>query len=196
MGRGAKVCGDEVAQVIGVVGGIRDDMADALQPVDQAARLWTAAPLPQRDCEPDRQAERIHGGVDLGCQAAFRASGPGSLKPLFERSPACVLQIVALIRTYSKSGSWLNALKRFSQTPASVHLRNREWNVRQFPNSGGRSRHGLAPRASQRMASATSLLSVPLRPRSPTLPGTRGSMIAHWASVGVRLLKIASCLRS
>lgn len=83
------VCGctedfdDEVAQVIGVVGGIGDDMADALQPLDQTACLRAVAPLPWRDRNPDRQTERIDGGVDLRRKAAFRASDSGSLKPPF-----------------------------------------------------------------------------------------------------------------
>ncbi len=71
--------GDEVAQVIGVVSGIRDDMADAIQPLDQTACLRalpglsrprrghgpSPPPLPWRDRNPDRQTERIDGGVDL-----------------------------------------------------------------------------------------------------------------------------------
>lgn len=80
---GAEGFGDEVAQVIGVVCGVRDDMADAIQPLDQTARLRAVAPLPRRDRDPDRQTERIDGGVDLRRQAAFRASDSGSLKPPF-----------------------------------------------------------------------------------------------------------------
>jgi len=62
--------GDEAAQVIGIVGGVGDDMADPLQPLDQTARLRAVAPVPGRDLEPDGQAERIDGGVDLGRQPA------------------------------------------------------------------------------------------------------------------------------
>ena len=90
------------------------------------------------------------------------------------------------------SGSLLNALKRLSQTPACVQRRNRQWAVRQLPSSGGKSRQGDAVRASQRTASTNSRLSAAVRPRSPFLPGTSGSIHAHCASVRVRLLKIAS----
>jgi hypothetical protein len=102
------------------------------------------------------------------------------------------LQIVASTKTYLKSESALNTLKRLSQTPDSVQRRNREGTVRQFPSSGGRSRQGEAPRASRRMASGNKRLFAPLRPRSPGLPGTKGSMIAHCLSVKVSQLKIAS----
>lgn len=83
MGCRTEAVGDEGAQVIRVVGRVRDDMADAIQPGDQTARLWAVAPLPGRDRDPDRQAERVNGGVDLRRQAALRASDTGSFKPPF-----------------------------------------------------------------------------------------------------------------
>jgi hypothetical protein len=61
-----------------------------------------------------------------------------------------------------------------------------------IPSSGGKSRHGVAALAGQRMASTKSRLSVPDRPQSPYLPGRRASIRAHGASVKVRLFKIAS----
>ena len=56
-------------------------MTDPLQPLDQAARLRAVAPVPGRDLEPDGQAERIDGGVDLGGQPTARASDGTSFKP-------------------------------------------------------------------------------------------------------------------
>lgn len=70
---------DEIAKIIG----IHDDMAHAGQPVDQALRLRTIAPLSGRDGEPDRQAQGIHHRVDLRGQATFGATDAGSFKPPF-----------------------------------------------------------------------------------------------------------------
>ena len=100
--------------------------------------------------------------------------------------------MVASMSTSSKSGASFNALKRLSQTPARDQRRKRVQTDFQCPGSGGRSRQGVAPRASQRQASTNRRLSAPLRPRSPALPGTNGSIRARCASVRVRLLKIAS----
>ena len=74
---------DEPAQVVGVIGGISDDMADALQPLDQAACLRAVAPLSWRDLKADRQAEGVDGGMDLRRQSAFGSSDGVSFKPPF-----------------------------------------------------------------------------------------------------------------
>ncbi len=71
MGLSTQVMGDEVAKVIGIVGRVHDHVLRLGQALDQTARLRAVAPLPRRDREADRQAERIHGGVDLRRQAAF-----------------------------------------------------------------------------------------------------------------------------
>ena len=168
-------------------------MAHAFESFDQAARLWAIAPMPGRDCKADRQAKRIDGRVDFRRQTTLGAANCVSFSPPFAPlASACVLQIVASTRTYSKSGVALKALKRLSQTPECVQRRNRQCAVRQLPSSGGRSRHGDAVLASQRIASMKSRLSVAVRPRSPFFPGTSGSIRAHCASLKVRLLKIAS----
>ena len=78
-----------------------------------------------------------------------RASGP-----LFER-----LHPHAPCRWSHLQGRTQNpdpgALKRLSQTPARDHRRNRVYTDFQGPSSGGRSRQGVAPRASHRTASTT-----------------------------------------
>lgn len=79
----AQALSNKRAQMIGVVGSVRDDMVDGVEPIDQTARLRTIAPLPGRDRDPDRKAERIHGGMYLRGQAALRASDTGSFKPPF-----------------------------------------------------------------------------------------------------------------
>ena len=81
--RRSKLGCDEVAQVIGVVARVHDDMADTAKPLDQAACLRAVAAVPRRDREPDRQADCIDGGVDFGRQAALGPPDPGSFKPPF-----------------------------------------------------------------------------------------------------------------
>ena len=191
--RCSKIIGDELTKMVSIICGVGHDMADANEPVDQPSRLRAIAPLTGRDREADRQPERIDSGVDFGGQATLRAADRVSLSPPFAPlASACALQIVASTRTYSKSGSPLKALKRLSQIPVWVQRRKRQCAVRQLPSSGGRSRQGDAVRASHRIASRKSRLSVAVRPGSPFLPGRRDSIRAHCASVRVRLLKIAS----
>ena len=83
MGRRAEALGNEQAEMIRVASRVRDDMTNAIQPLDQAARLRAVAPPPGRDRDPDRQAESIDGGVDLCGRSPLRASDTGSVKPPF-----------------------------------------------------------------------------------------------------------------
>jgi hypothetical protein len=168
-------------------------MAHAVEPVDEGGGLWAVTALARRRDQPNRKPEGIDGGVDLGRQAATRSPDPVSLSPpLPPVASAWALQIVLSIRTYSKSGSALNSLKRLSQTPAIAQRRKRACAPVHLPNSGGRSRQGAAVLASHSTASTKSRLSVPLRPGNPSRPGRCPSIRAHCASVNVRLLKIAS----
>jgi hypothetical protein len=188
-----KLFRDEFPQIIGVIGRVRHDMTDVFKAFDQPTRLRAIAPLAGRDRKADWQARRIDSGMDFCGQAALRSADCVSLSPPFAPlASAWALPMVASTRIYSKSGSALNVLKRLSQTPDSVQRRNRQCAVRQLPGSGGRSRQGEAVRASHRTASTKSRVSVPVRPRSPFLPGTSGSIRAHCVSLEVRLLKIAS----
>ena len=172
--RGSQPFGDEPARVFGVVSCVGNDVANIPEVFEQTFRLGAVGPLAGGEFEPDRQAERINGGMDLGRQSAAGPTDCTSLKPPFcEVASAWTLQIVASISTYSKSGSQDKALKRLSNTPP--------------PASGAGS--GNAPsascpvpaegRASQSTASTKSRLSVPLRPRSPFLPGKSGSIRLH-----------------
>jgi len=54
LGRRAQFLGDDQAQVVGIVGGIGDDVTDARQPFDQATRLRAVAPVARCDRDPDR----------------------------------------------------------------------------------------------------------------------------------------------
>ena len=192
---GGKTIVDQRAQVPRIVGGIGDDVVHARQPFDEARRLRAIAPVPGCRHQPDRQAERVDAGVDLRRQPAARAPDPLSENPpLAPVASAWALQMVLSMRTYSKSGSLANLLKRRSRAPDIAHLRNRACTAVHFPNSSGRSRHGEAVRASHSTASTNSRLSAPLRPGRPTRPGRCSSIRAHCASVRVRLLKTASVL--
>ena len=126
LGGGPQIVGDEAAQCVGVVSGIRDDVADADQTAEQPLGLRALGPLAGRNREPDRQAERVHRRMDPGRQTAPGAPDGVSLKPPFcEVASAWTLEMIASISTYSKSGSALNSLKRRSQTPVRDQRRNR-----------------------------------------------------------------------
>ena len=168
-------------------------------PPDQALRLRAIPPLARGDDGSDRQPEGIYGRMDLcplshmqACVAVQWSDRLWSgqyrqLQPPFcEVASAWVLQMVASTSTYPKPRSARNALKRRAQTPAIVLCRNREGSVRQLPGSGGKSRHGLAPRASHKIASRNNRLSVPVLPRSTCLRGTKGAMIAYCLSFSER----------
>lgn len=68
---GAKFIGDAGPQMIGIMGGIHDNLFDAFSRFKQAARLRAIPLVTRRYPEAVRQTKRIHGGVDLGGQAAF-----------------------------------------------------------------------------------------------------------------------------
>ena len=74
----AQIIGDEIAQVIGIVGRVHDDMLRLCQPLDQPARLRAVAPLTRCDHRSDGQAKRVDGCVDLCRQATFGAANTGS----------------------------------------------------------------------------------------------------------------------
>ena len=142
-------------------------------------------------------AERCARTAVLSILSSARSADCTNFKPPFrEVASSWILSIAAAISTYSKSGSMAMALKRLSHKPTSVQRLNRQCTVRQLLSWAGRSRQGEAVRASHRAASTNSLLSAPLRPRSLFLPGRRGSIRAHCASLRVRLLKIDPCFRS
>ena len=65
--------GDRRADVIGIVGGVGDDRLGR-RILQQASRLRGIAGLAGGEHEADRAAEPSHGEVDLGGQAATRAS--------------------------------------------------------------------------------------------------------------------------
>ena len=74
---------DETAEMVGVIGGIGDDMADAFEPFREAPRLRAVAPLAGRNDEADRIAKGIDDGMDLAGQAAARTADRVSRRPPF-----------------------------------------------------------------------------------------------------------------
>ena len=54
-----------MAQIVGIMGGVRHDVADADKTFDQATRRWAIPRLAGREHEADRQARRINCGMDL-----------------------------------------------------------------------------------------------------------------------------------
>src|SRR3954447_16708023 len=94
--------------------------------------------------------------------------------------------MVASTRAYSMSGSSETASDNRCQTPAFTQSRKRGKMLFQWPNEGGRSRHGLPERTTHKTASTNRRLFLPLRPGSPGLPRQRGCIFAHWASVKMK----------
>src|SRR5688572_16655733 len=118
LGGCAEVVGNESAQRISIVSCVGDDMANALQTGQEGLRLWAVAILSGRRMDPQRQADRIDGRVQLGRQSAARATDGGSFSPPFAPvASAWTFEIVLSIRTYSKSGVSARAWKSPSQTP-------------------------------------------------------------------------------
>ena len=192
-GFGAELFSDDNPDAVGVIGAVGDDVVGGIEALEQGLGEQAVMYLPRADLDAQRIAKRIHTGMDLGRQPTFRAADAVSLGPPFApAASAWTFEIVASIMTYSKSGSSAKALKRLSQAPLRVHRRKRECTDVHFPSSGGRSRQGAQLRAIHNTAPTNSRLSLPLRPRSVCLPGTRFSIRAHCASLRVLLLKTAS----
>ncbi len=99
-----------------------------------------------------------------------------SRSPPFAPWPCrCTRTMVASTMAYSMSGSPLTASNRRTKTSAFTQSRKRLNTVFHLPKCSGKSRHGLPVRTIHKTASTNNRLSVPLRPRSPTLPKQMGS---------------------
>src|SRR5271165_7341678 len=84
---------------------------------------------------------------------------------------------------YSKSGSSASAAKIRSNSPLSAQRRKRFHTEPHLPNASGKSRHGVPARTIHSTASRNRRLSAAERPGSPSLPGSRGAILSHCASV-------------
>lgn len=79
----AEIIGNEGSQVIGVIGGVHNNVLRRRQTFNQATRLRAVAPLTGCNRDADRQAKRIDSGMYFGGQAAFGTANTGSFKPPF-----------------------------------------------------------------------------------------------------------------
>ncbi|SFU76263.1 hypothetical protein SAMN04488527_1152 [Aliiroseovarius crassostreae] len=80
----AQIIGDESAQVVGVVGGIHDDVLRVCHPFDQPRRLRAAPPpLSGGDDGSDWQSEGVDRRMGFRGQATFGTANAGSFKPPF-----------------------------------------------------------------------------------------------------------------
>ncbi len=102
---GTEIVGNEGTQRIGIIGGIGDDVADAFETCQQRLGLRTITPLSRCRMDPDRQADGVDSGMQLGRQATTGAADRGSFSPPFAPlASAWAFEMVLSIRTYSKSG--------------------------------------------------------------------------------------------
>lgn len=99
-----------------------------------------------------------------------------------DRFFGCARTMVLSRNTSSKSASSQSMAKSACQTPLSAQREKRLKTVFHGPKLAGRSRHGAPVLAIQRTASTNNRLSAPVRPRSPALPCSIGSIRCHWSS--------------
>src|SRR5262249_36131933 len=172
--------GDDGIRIKGLVG----DQRRKCDPVDQRRQADGVEALSGQQDEANEIAERIRQRQDFGGHAAFGAADRLARSPPFAPWPwRWTLTMVPSTMTYSMSGSSETPSNSRRQTSAFTQSRKRVYTLFQWPNMGGRSRHGLPVRTIHSTASTNSRLSLPLRPGSPGLPRQTGSIFAHWASV-------------
>ena len=170
-------------EVGGIVGFIGHDGAHILYAFDEVFRLGDVVTLTASQTEASKIAQAINSSMNLGTQAPTRTAK--TLFPVFFDAPAAcwwARTIVLSRKTSSKSASSQSVAKSVCQIPLSAQREKRRKALFQAPNSGGRSRHGAPVRAIQSTASTKSRLSAPVRPRSPALPCSMGSIRSHWSS--------------
>src|SRR5208282_1956328 len=172
--------GDDGVRVERLVGDERVE----LQSLDQRRDADGVETLPRQEYETHEVAERIGERKDFGGHAAFGAANGLALSPPFAPCPGrWTLTMVASTMAYSMSGSAETASNSRFQISAFTQSRKRVNTLFQWPNEGGRSRHGLPVRAIHNTASTNNRLFLPLRPGSLGFPRHSGSIFAHWASV-------------
>src|ERR1700741_2353120 len=151
--------GDDVVAVKGLVG----DQRGELDPRDERWDANGIEALSRQQHKADEVAQRVGEGQDFGCHAAFGAADGLALGPPFAPCPwRWTLTMVASTMAYSMSGSSETASKSRLKTSALTQSRNRLNTLFQWPNDGGRSRHGLPVRAIHNTASTNRRLSSPL----------------------------------
>lgn len=190
-------------------GGIRavrqDGLRSSPRPAGSATRnldarhdgfeSWCITGLTRSDMEGQGPCMTVDGDVDLGAQAAARASEPviagftAARCPLLLAPAACwcARQTVESTVTVHPMSSSTSAAVRMaarirSQVPSTAHLISRLCAVWNEPSSSGRSRQGEQVRHFQAMASRVRRCSAHRRPRTGSA-GMSGSIRLHIASV-------------
>jgi len=173
---------DRLSEGIGIVGFVADHVFGWHTP-QQGRGLSHVVHRSGGQTPLNEVAECIDQHVDLGRQPASGA--PERLRAVFLGAPAAcwwARTMVESMNTSRNRRSLAKAANTRCHTPARDQRANRWYTLFQFPNCGGRSRHGLPVRAIHSTASTNSRLSAPVRPRSPSLPGKNASMRFHCSS--------------
>lgn len=157
---------------------------------DQRRDALAVVSLARQQDEAHQVAQRVDPRHDLGRQSAARSADGLILSPPLAPVPFWWTRtMVASIIAYSKSGSSDKLSKSLSKTPFSAHRRKRRNTEFQHPNSLWRSRQGAPVRAIQKTASRNRRLFAAVRPGSPFLPGSRGAIRSHCASLNILRFK-------
>jgi hypothetical protein len=121
--------------------------------------------------------------VDLGTEAPTGTSQRLGVLPPFAPA-ACwwARTIVESSSRFDNSESPPSVLSTRPQTSRLHQRLNRLYDVFHGPNRSGKSRHGAPVRAIQNTALTNIRLSWAVRPGSPDLPGSRGSIAVHCSS--------------
>src|SRR5436190_8453057 len=162
------------------------------QPLDERGDANGVEALSGQQHEAHQIAERIGQRQDFGGHAAFRTADGLALSPPFAPCPwRWTLTMVASTMAYSMSGSSETASNRRFHTSALTQSRNRVNTLFQWPNEGGRSRHGLPVRAIHNTASTNRRLSLPLRPAVTASVGAASSDAGprHFPLCGLALVR-------
>jgi curved DNA-binding protein CbpA len=156
--------GDRQPEVVGVIGGIGDDDIGG-HAVDERSGLRSITGLAGGEDEAHRAAQAANGEMDLGGQAAARASDGLIASPPFAPQECWWARtMVESTIKYSKSGSSDSASKMRRQTPFSLHRLKRRKTLFHSPNASGRSRHGEPVRTIHKTPSTNIRLSRPVEP--------------------------------
>ena len=84
----AALLGDDVAEPVGVIGTIGNDLF-AAKALDQLASGRHVVLLTRSEFEADRQRQRVYDGMQFGAEAAARAAESlGFRSPFLRRAPA------------------------------------------------------------------------------------------------------------
>ena len=154
----------------------------------QGRSLVNVGPLTTGEDQSQRIAQGIHASVNLGRQTTPRAADRLIATVFFGAPAECwwARTTVESMNNSSRSASPWKASAMRDHTPPSSHRAKRTYTECQFPNSCGRSRHGLPTRAVYSTASTNSRLSAARPPLSVGLPGNKPSILAHCASLNIR----------